>query len=349
MSVGAADSVLASERGRYKYQRLRERLRAAIVNGELKSKLPGERELARRYGANAKTINKALCDLATEGLLVRQVGRGTFVAGDRTNGRSATARTFGCIVSNGLDRALTERICTAVEQMVIRQGHRLEKTVLSAAAAGTSSVPTSRIRGWSGAAAIAARPPLDVIGELHRRHLPLVIINNCDDRVKTFTVLPDYAQGTFELCRQFIQLGHKRIQLIVSSHLLPAAMTAEAGYRAALQRYGLTGRDAVRGEAPFRWSDLGFGSDAPTAIIAIGAAAGKDARHHHGADVSVSCLAEPGDTTPQDESLTAYETPIQAMLEWAAELLLSTGPGDLPRAVIVPGQLVERASTRALA
>src|SRR5438105_7761525 len=65
---------------RYKYQRLRDRLRGAISSGQLTGKLPGERELARRYDANAKTINKALCDLTTEGLLVRHVGRGTFVA-----------------------------------------------------------------------------------------------------------------------------------------------------------------------------------------------------------------------------------------------------------------------------
>src|SRR5687768_8760593 len=64
--------------GRYKYQRLRERLREAIEKRELNGKLPGERELARRFHANAKTINKALCDLMSDGLLVRHVGRGTF-------------------------------------------------------------------------------------------------------------------------------------------------------------------------------------------------------------------------------------------------------------------------------
>jgi len=65
----------------YKFQRLRERLRAAIASGELCGKLPGERQLARRFRANAKTLSKALTDLAAEGLLERSIGRGTFVKG----------------------------------------------------------------------------------------------------------------------------------------------------------------------------------------------------------------------------------------------------------------------------
>ena len=66
-----------SERLRYKFQRLRETIRQAIESGDLKRRLPGERELARRFGVNAKTIGKALADLTTEGMLVRRVGRGT--------------------------------------------------------------------------------------------------------------------------------------------------------------------------------------------------------------------------------------------------------------------------------
>jgi DNA-binding GntR family transcriptional regulator len=65
----------------YKFQRLRERLRQAVASGELNGKLPGERELARRFKANPKTLSKALTDLAAEGLLERAVGRGTYVRG----------------------------------------------------------------------------------------------------------------------------------------------------------------------------------------------------------------------------------------------------------------------------
>src|SRR3954471_16278774 len=65
----------------YKFQRLREKLRAAIASGELVGKLPGERALARRFHVNAKTLSKALTDLAAEGVLDRSIGRGTYVKG----------------------------------------------------------------------------------------------------------------------------------------------------------------------------------------------------------------------------------------------------------------------------
>src|SRR6266581_2271307 len=65
----------------YKFQRLRERLRSAVASGELTGKLPGERSLARRFHVNAKTLSKALTDLAAEGLLHRSIGRGTYVRG----------------------------------------------------------------------------------------------------------------------------------------------------------------------------------------------------------------------------------------------------------------------------
>src|SRR6266436_1807385 len=65
----------------YKFQRLREKLRQAVASGELSGKLPGERALAKRFHVNAKTLSKALTDLAAEGLLDRSIGRGTYVKG----------------------------------------------------------------------------------------------------------------------------------------------------------------------------------------------------------------------------------------------------------------------------
>jgi hypothetical protein len=75
------DSTQRQEGLSYKFQRLRERLRQAILSGELNGKLPGERSLAERFDANPKTLSKALTDLAAEGLLERSIGRGTYVKG----------------------------------------------------------------------------------------------------------------------------------------------------------------------------------------------------------------------------------------------------------------------------
>src|SRR5947207_11581039 len=80
----------------YKFQRLREKLREAIASGELSGKLPGERALARRFHVNAKTLSKALTDLAAEGVLDRSIGRGTFVKGSVPRGAAPTRWLIIC-------------------------------------------------------------------------------------------------------------------------------------------------------------------------------------------------------------------------------------------------------------
>lgn len=71
--------------GLAKYAQLRETLSAAIRAGYWKpgSQLPPERELARLTGFSLGTVQRALRDLADDGLLVRTQGSGTYVAEGR--------------------------------------------------------------------------------------------------------------------------------------------------------------------------------------------------------------------------------------------------------------------------
>lgn len=57
-------------------------IRSGILNGLLPagSRLPTERELSLRFGAARNTVRNTMERLASEGLIVRQVGRGTYVA-----------------------------------------------------------------------------------------------------------------------------------------------------------------------------------------------------------------------------------------------------------------------------
>ena len=63
------------------YHQLRQFLRDQIHSGELRDgqQLPREEDLARRLGISRVTVRLALAELAEEGLLVRQRGRGTRV------------------------------------------------------------------------------------------------------------------------------------------------------------------------------------------------------------------------------------------------------------------------------
>lgn len=57
-------------------------IKAAIMNGtcEAGSRLPTERSLSAQFNAARNTVRKTMNQLADEGLIIRHVGRGTFVA-----------------------------------------------------------------------------------------------------------------------------------------------------------------------------------------------------------------------------------------------------------------------------
>lgn len=73
---------LGSSDGGPLYRRLLNRLRDEIHSGRLQpgDAIPPEVEIARRHGISRHTARQAIMELAREGLIRRQRGRGTFVA-----------------------------------------------------------------------------------------------------------------------------------------------------------------------------------------------------------------------------------------------------------------------------
>jgi 2-aminoadipate transaminase len=65
------------------YRQLHEQIRSAIVSGTMErgERIPPTRELAQSIGLNRATITAAFDVLESEGLIRREVGRGSFVAG----------------------------------------------------------------------------------------------------------------------------------------------------------------------------------------------------------------------------------------------------------------------------
>lgn len=65
-----------------RYQQLKAHIVAGIESGRLRprDRVPSEQDLVRRFGVSRMTANRALRELASDGILVRQTGVGTFVA-----------------------------------------------------------------------------------------------------------------------------------------------------------------------------------------------------------------------------------------------------------------------------
>src|SRR4051794_5894871 len=77
------------------HKRIRDDLAAEIESGALsaRDRLPGESDLAARYGVTRMTVRQALSNLVAEGLLVRRRGVGTFVADNAAQRRKMSRLT----------------------------------------------------------------------------------------------------------------------------------------------------------------------------------------------------------------------------------------------------------------
>ena len=179
----------------YKFQRLRERIRQSVANGELSGKLPGERELARRFQVNAKTLSKALTDLAAEGLLQRSIGRGTFVR----NANGELPETVGpwlLLLDSDSDPALVDHIKAINPQAEI--------------CLDVSSIRPSGLSQFRAVVDLAAATPEPFVRNLVVRSIPVVAVGH---ELRTYSVngvLLDSTLGAAQLTRQLILGGHRQ-------------------------------------------------------------------------------------------------------------------------------------------
>lgn len=231
---GAGD-VAAPEGPRlsYKFQRLRERLRAAIDSGELSGKLPGERQLARHLRVNAKTLSKALTDLAAEGLLDRSIGRGTYVR-PRPSGRpapsaaaaaapsphGAPAPTTGGTPSGAPAAVADERwliVCDSPAWSAV-------VSCLSSAASGGAEVQPrlaeprpSFLKQFTGVVDFTDSMSDEHTRDLIVRGLPLVRVNHAPRTFSTHAVMFDPAPGAAALAREMLFRGHRRLFVVAAA------------------------------------------------------------------------------------------------------------------------------------
>lgn len=79
-----------------KYYRLKESIRSMIEEQKLAEgdSIPSERELCETHGVSRMTARQAVNELVNEGILYREQGRGTFVAGEKIQHENARLTSF---------------------------------------------------------------------------------------------------------------------------------------------------------------------------------------------------------------------------------------------------------------
>lgn len=183
----------------YKFQRLREKLRAAVASGELAGKLPGERQLAKRFNVNAKTLSKALTDLAAEGLLDRSIGRGTYVKGAAPQA-AAVAKARWLVLCDPAD---------AASSLVRRL--RFANPDVQTWAEPVANLRPSFINPFSAVISLTPNTPEPLLRDLVVRNVNVVAVGYAPRTYSTNVVAADTALGAAHVARALLLAGHRRL------------------------------------------------------------------------------------------------------------------------------------------
>jgi Bacterial regulatory proteins, gntR family/Periplasmic binding protein-like domain len=206
----------------YKFQRLRERLRDAINSGDLSGKLPGERALAKRFHVNAKTLSKALTDLAAEGLLDRSIGRGTYVKGSAP--AVATAKRWLVVV----DQIQAESPLADL----LRKAHP-DLDVMT----DVSMLRPSVLNQFSAVIVLSNAVPDSFIRDLVVRNVAVVAVGDEPRAFSTHAVLSDLPLAISQVTRDLLLAGHTHLAAVgaqTSSNIANLVRQAAARFGSAI-------------------------------------------------------------------------------------------------------------------
>jgi LacI family transcriptional regulator len=176
------------------------------------------------------------------------------------------------------------------------------------------------------------------------------------------TVVPENRAGARELARQLTALGHRQFGALAAPRTLLISRERLAGFRDGLAEAGADLPDDAVAEGSLT-RDGGYAAThellarrprvtcifAVTDVMAVGA---MSALRERGIGVpgAMSVAGFDDIETMRDLTppLTTVRLPLLDMGVRAAELALSTDPGQQPRVVRIPGEVVVRESTRSL-
>lgn len=339
-----------------KYLRIANQLRRQVTSGDLKpgDRLPSLAEMRAQHGITPTTVERIYSVLRQDGLIVREQGRGTFVADLQK--RLATGVIGVSGVTFDLQRhpywaRLMEAIRGAIEM------HGRELLLLGE----TSSIHWEKVDG----VLLCGRIGIESLHRLPPGMPHVAALAKVEDAV---CILADEEQGVQKGVQHLLELGHRRIGFLVD----PLSIHRIRAYRETLQRAGIEAEDLwlrfvddnprlhYRGaafEATQSWLQDNQDNLGVTALIA---------QNDEVAVGAIEALQRVGITVPHDISvvgfdgtaiseyfsprLTTVNLPLQEIGVTAVEYLLRQLEGEVvsPATVVLPTRLTAGESTAAV-
>lgn len=240
-----------------KYRQILDDLRRAIANGQLKpgDKLGTEAELGKHYGASRITVAKAVNELVQAGLVSRRAGSGTHVLASATPG----GHVFGLLIPDLGRTEIFEPICQGMMGSPLARPHSL----LWGHAMGEAHQQDVEARQLcrhyiaqkvAGVffAPLEFTPERDAVNRqiaasLGAAGIAMVLLDRCyaayPSRSPHDLVGIDNRAAGYMITEHVLKLGARRPAFVSRAGAASTIRGRIAGYREALQAYGLSRRD----------------------------------------------------------------------------------------------------------
>jgi DNA-binding LacI/PurR family transcriptional regulator len=339
---------------------VRDRILGQIRSGSLPlgSKLPSEPELARDLGVSRMTANKSIAQLVNEGWLLRERGRGTFVARDGETKAGAKVVLFLPVdTTYALDDFYFSALywglhdVFAEHQLVLELAHHHHRLQTS-----QTQEPSAYV--GVGLTQTAAEALAKTAGDR-----PVVLLG-CSWRIPgVATVDSDNLLGGSVAARHLVSLGHRRVLMLGAIPEASNTVDRLRGFAVGMKSSDMPFHDSqvlmlpdveVTEDVLAKITQELRSATPATAIFAAGAKIAFQLTGH---------LQRLGFRCPQDVSVVAYDDPeflrlsypavttirqpLADMAREAAEIVLTrldTGEGEPPRRILDP-TLILRGTT----
>ena len=356
-----------------KYQRVKRSLLERIARRQYteSAPVPSEQALAKELKVAPMTVWRAMKELVDEGVLVRYVGRGTFVRrmpAGMPSGREAGSvalRRLGVLHASDWQEMQANPVhyltFLEIQAECARRGVGLEFLPFRADCDAATAVRLVADHGCQ-AVTVLSWARYEIPLALRDAGIPIVIAGHSGEADPVSFVSPNNFQGSRLITRHLLALGHRHIGLVNSGLSNSVSAEREAGWRTAVNEasaddtlvYRIDARhaslDQLRGQLVDQFvrrrppSAL-FARDglaAYAAILALGELGLECPR-----DVSIACIGSYYERAIHMPHVTAAVLPDGALARGVLRLVedLVAGRQDSPAGLLLPMHVVEGTTT----
>ena len=198
------------------YYQMKELLRSKILRGDWEpgEMLPTEEAFCNQLGISRITVSRAIGDLASEGLIFRIQGKGTFVA--RPGIKNEGSKTLGLVLHRtevSADSYFND-VIRGIDDVARELGYRIMLLTFNSKTPGVKDgnfcLGEVLDKDLGGILITAEQIEKSELKRLKANKIPFVIINYKADEVDS-CVTVDWAAGSYAATKHLLLRGHRKI------------------------------------------------------------------------------------------------------------------------------------------